>query len=69
MKYFEFTEPHYMLIQSNRESKAIEIYNHCIGNVEGNPKVKELTKNEAVQKLLDYENNEDRILLVDSSLL
>src|SRR5690625_3261444 len=69
MRYFEFTEPYYMLIQSNSKNKAIEVYNHCIGNTNRKIKFTELTEEQAINNFIKYDNAADRILLADSRLM
>src|SRR5699024_722458 len=69
MRYYEFTEPFYMLIKSNSESNAKEVYKHCIGNTKGKIKFAELTEEQAISSYIKYDNAADRILLADSRLM
>ena len=69
MRYYEFTEPFYMLIKSSSKDDAKEVYKHCISNTKGNIKFTELTEEQAISSYIKYDNAADRILLADSRLI
>ena len=69
MRYYEFTEPFYMLIKSTDKDEAIKVYKHCIGNTKGKIKFTELTEEQAISNYIKYDNAADRILLADSRLI
>src|SRR5699024_4010136 len=69
MRYFEFTAPYYMLIQSNSESSAIEGYKHGVGNTKRKVECSERTEEQAINNFIKDDNAAERRLHADSRLM
>ena len=82
LKYFEFHNPYYALIQAKSKEDAVNIYGERVTDLEeaDMSAIHELTREEAfkhvleaygmdnVQDLVDYFNSKEPILLIDDCL-